>query len=78
MDLKCKLSTGQLRGEGGVAGPLSSKRLLKNTKFFFDPLPKKIEQKLSLKTNKNIGAIIHGKELFATLQYRRFTTIFDN
>ena len=38
MDLKSKLSTGLLRGEGGVAGPLSSKRLLKKWVFFY-PLP---------------------------------------
>ena len=37
MDLKSKLSTGLLRGEGGVAGPLSSKRLQKKVIFFLTP-----------------------------------------
>ena len=40
MGLKYELSAGLLRGEGGVAGPLSSKRLLKKSFFFFDPYPK--------------------------------------
>ena len=39
MDLESKLSTGLLRGGGGVARPLSSKRLLKKH-IFVDPLPK--------------------------------------
>ena len=38
IDLKSRLSTGLLRGEGGVAGPLSSKILLKSN-YFFDPFP---------------------------------------
>ena len=68
MGLKYKLSTGLLRGGWGV-GPLSSKRLLKNSFFFTTPL------KYTIKTTMLLLLIIFLEELHYTHNWTKLSRV---